>query len=242
MKKPKPLISTAAAALRRDAEGRLREQQRNQKSAAPGQRPAADAERTLHELQVHQIELEMQNTELQEARHRLEAQLEKYTDLYDFTPVAYFSLDEKGVIQELNLTGAALLGLERSRLLNERFGRFVTPASRTDFLAFLKRVFLGSGQEICDLAMIKADATALWGRFRARVALSAGDPRKWCRVSVADITALQHADEGRARLAAISSLPMTPSSAKISMASSPVGIAGRSSSLATPGRKRWASP
>ncbi len=201
--KPKPPIPTAAAALRRHAEGRLRAQQRNQKSAVPGQRLAADAKRTLHELQVHQIELEMQNTELQEARDRLDAQLEKYTDLYDFAPAGYFSLDKKGVIQEVNLTGAALLGVERSRLINGRFARFVTPASQPDFLAFLKRVFVETGQEVCDLAMVKEDDAAMWARLRGTVAVSAGDSRKWCRVSVADITAFQHADEARARLVAI---------------------------------------
>jgi len=201
--KPKPPIPTAPAALRRHAEGRLRAQQRNLKSAVPGQGPAADAERTLHELQVHQIELEMQNTELQQARDRLEVQLEKYTDLYDFAPVAYFSFDEQGVILEVNLTGAALLGVERSRLINGRFSRFVAPAGQPDFRAFLKRVFAGSEQEVCELAMIKEDDAALWARLRGTVAVSAGDPRKWCRVSVADITAFQQADEARAQLAAI---------------------------------------
>ena len=201
--KRKPPIPTDAAGLRRHAEGRLRERWRKQKSAVPGQRPVADAERTLHELQVHQIELEMQNTELQEARDRIEAQLEKYTDLYDFAPVGYFSLDEKGVIQEVNLTGAAMLGVERSRLINQRMPCFVDAASQPDFLAFLKRVFAGSGPEVCDLTMVREDDAALWARFRGTVALAAGDPRKWCRVSVSDITAFQHADEARARLAAI---------------------------------------
>jgi len=103
--KRKPPIPTDAAGLRRHAEGRLREQQRNQKSAVPGQRSEAAAERALHELQVHQIELEMQNAELQEAQDRMDALLAKYTDLYDFAPVGYFSLDESGVILEVNLTG-----------------------------------------------------------------------------------------------------------------------------------------
>ena len=87
----------------------------------------------------------MQNAELQEARDRMEALLEKYTDLYDFAPVGYFSLDEQGLILEVNLTGAALLGVERSRLINRRLPRFVAPASQPVFLAFLERVFAGTG-------------------------------------------------------------------------------------------------
>ena len=183
------------AELRRRAVHHLRKQQKNQKSAANGPLPEANAERTLHELQVHQIELEMQNTELQEARNRMEALVEKYTDLYDFAPVGYFSLDEKGVIQEVNLTGTAMLGVERSRLINRHMSCFVDAASQPDFLAFLKRVFGGSGQEVCDLAMVREDDASFWARFHGTVALAAGDPRTWCRVSVADITLFKQAEE-----------------------------------------------
>jgi PAS domain S-box-containing protein len=68
----------------------------------------------------------------------MEALLEKYTDLYDFAPVGYFSLDEQGRILEANLMGAALLGVERSLLINRRLPRFVVPASQPIFLAFLE--------------------------------------------------------------------------------------------------------
>jgi len=185
--------------LRLRAETRMLQQR---KSAARGPKPKAhdraketDAQRTLHELQVHQIELEMQNSELLEARNRTEVLLEKYTDLYDFAPVGYFSLDEQGRIQEVNLSGAAMLGVERSRLADGSFSRFVAPASRPDFLAFLKRVFAGTGQEICDLALIKEDATDFWARFRGTAAISAREQRKWCRVSMADITVYRQAEE-----------------------------------------------
>jgi len=195
--------SAKSAELRRRAVHHLRQQQTNQKSAANGPQPEADAERMLHELQVHQIELEMQNTELQGARDRMEAQLEKYTDLYDFAPVGYFSLDETGVVLEANLTGAALLGEERSRFLNRRLSRFMSPANQSDFLAFLKNVFAGTGKQDCDLNMVKTDGTTLWTRLRGTFAMSVSDPRKWCRVSVADITVIKQAEDANARLAAV---------------------------------------
>jgi PAS domain-containing protein len=132
----KPTTSAAAAELRRRAEERLKSQQRD----TPAPRADADAQRLLHELQVHQVELEMQNVELLEARDKTEALLEKYTDLYDFAPVGYFSLDEQGVILEVNLTGAALLHVERSLLIHRRLQQFVAPTSRLVFLAFLERV------------------------------------------------------------------------------------------------------
>ena len=109
----KPNISNDPAELRRRAEARLPVPRKGQRSKARQQTSAADAQRTLHELEVHQIELEMQNDELQKTRDELEVALEKYTNLYNFAPVGYFSIDESGVIQEMNLTGAVLLGIEK---------------------------------------------------------------------------------------------------------------------------------
>jgi hypothetical protein len=108
-RKERPMI----AELRRRAEVRLKQQRRKRRAEFRGPRPEAgvprseaDAQRTLHELEVHQVELEMQNAELQAARDEAETALEKYTDLYDFAPVGYFSLDQAGLILEVNLTGA----------------------------------------------------------------------------------------------------------------------------------------
>src|ERR1019366_2986010 len=86
--------------LRRRAEARLKAQAQHAHSATP--QTEADARRLLHELQVHQLELEMQNAEIHEARNRAETLLETYTDLYDFAPIGYFSLDEQGLILEVN--------------------------------------------------------------------------------------------------------------------------------------------
>jgi PAS domain-containing protein len=77
--------------------------------------------RLTHELQVHQIELEMQNRELQETRLDLEEALALYTELYDFAPVGYLTLNSEGLISRINITGAKLLGVERASLLQKRF-------------------------------------------------------------------------------------------------------------------------
>jgi PAS domain-containing protein len=87
------------------------------KGAAVEKMPLQDVQKLVHELQVHQIELEMQNQELLRTNYELEELRFKYTDLYDFAPVGYFSLDQKGQILEVNLTAARLLGMERDRLL-----------------------------------------------------------------------------------------------------------------------------
>jgi len=192
----KPNLSTDAAELRRRAEGRLRGQRR--KTAPP--RTDADTQKLLHELQVHQVELEMQNAELLEARDQMEAILEKYTNLYDFAPVGYFSLDEQGLILEVNLTGASLLGVERSRLVKRRFPRFVAPKSRPVLLAFLEKVFAGPGKQVCEAELLKEDGTPFWTNLQAASAASFSGTGKWCRVAVSDITALKQAEEAMREL------------------------------------------
>ena len=191
-------IPVDAAELRCRAEGGLKAQAENAHSATP--QTEADARRLLHELQVHQIELEMQNAELQEASDKVETLLETYTDLYDFAPVGYFSVDEDGLILEVNLTGAALLGIERSRLINRRLQGFVDPPSRTAFLAFFKKVFAGPGKQICEISFLNERGTPFWADFQAAPAGSLRGTRKWCRVAISDITTLKQAEEVRQRL------------------------------------------
>jgi PAS domain S-box-containing protein len=190
---------TKMTKLYRNAEVLLGKQKENQKSKAGNPRSTVNIQRLLHELQVHQVELEMQNSELQEARNRMEALLEKYTDLYDFAPVGYLSLDELGRILEVNLTGAALLGLGRSSLINRRLRSFVTPASRPIFLSFLKRVFSGGEKQVCEAALLRENGASFWADFHGRSAGSVDGTLKWCRVAVSDITILKRAEEAQRR-------------------------------------------
>src|ERR1043165_2829822 len=181
--------------LRCRAEARLRDQRKDRRSKTGDQKSEADPVRVLHELEVHQIELEMQNAELQKARDELEVGLEKYTDLYDFAPVGYFSIDESSVILGVNLTGAALLGVERSRLINRPLLRFVAPANQPIVEAFLKRVFARTDKQSREAALLKEGAAAFWASFQGTSAMSLRDPRRWCRVAVSDITPLKQAKE-----------------------------------------------
>lgn len=194
---------TSAAGLRRRAEARLRAGPNRQRTAVRTPKSAADAPRLLHELQVHQVELELQNAELQEARDRMEVLLEKYTDLYDFAPVGYFSLDEQGRILEVNLTGAALLRLERSRLLARRFPSFVARASQPGFTAFLEQIFAVTGRQVCETTLLNADGAEFWAHLHAVSAVSVREPRKWCRVAVSDITALKRAEAAQRHMDAL---------------------------------------
>ena len=105
---------------------------------------AADALALLHELQVHQVELDLQAEELRGARAELETALRRQTELYDAAPVGQFTLDPRGALRELNLTGAALLGGDRDALLGQPLASFLTPHSAREFDALLARA--GEGQ------------------------------------------------------------------------------------------------
>ncbi len=138
-----------AAELRRRAEARLREHDRS----GAEDRQVEDMQRLVHELQVHQIELEMQNEELRVSRAEVEALLKRYTDLYDFAPVGYLTLGRDGMIRQINLSGAHLLGLERGRLLERRLGLFVGEPDREGLNAFLDKAFAGQGDFTLDLTL-----------------------------------------------------------------------------------------
>ena len=183
----KPYPSPEAAERRHRAETRLRDQHPD---TAAG-RSAADTQRLVHELQVHQVELEMQNEELQQARDTVEAALEKYSDLYDFAPVGYLTLDREGTICEANLTSASLLGVERSRLIRRRFGFFLSLTELPAFNAFLKRVFESKAKGFCETTLVREGKPALAVRIEAAMAASGGE----CRAAVTDITERKRAEE-----------------------------------------------
>jgi PAS domain S-box-containing protein len=190
-------------ALYRRAQAQLRKQQKNQKSQAANPISETDTQRLVHELQVHQIELEMQNGELEEARDKLEALLADYTDLYDFAPVGYMSLNEQGQILKVNLTGAALLGVARSRLINRPLPAYVSPADRPIFLNFLKQVFAGSAKQVCEAKLLREGGASFWANIHGAAASSGSGPQKWCRVVVSDITALKLSEEAQRRVEAL---------------------------------------
>ncbi len=181
-----------AAELRRRAEERLK----RQLSARGGPKTAAETARFLHELEVHQIELEMQNEELTRARDEAEAERERYLDLYDFAPVGYLTLDVNGVIRQANLTAARLLGGERSRLLNRRFGPFVSEADGPVFHAFLKKVFENRGKESCAVSLSQEGNQGPHVHIEAVIT---GDGRE-CRVAVLDWTERKKAQDEVRRL------------------------------------------
>jgi PAS domain S-box-containing protein len=145
---------------------------------------APDAQRIVHELAVHQIELELQNEELQRARAEVEEALARYTDLYDLAPAGYLTLGRDGGIRQVNLTGARLLGLERSRLVGRRLGLLVAAECRRTFDAFLAKIFKSGAKETCEVSLRPEGATQL----ALELTGTAADDGQQCRVVATNIT------------------------------------------------------
>ncbi len=137
----------------------------------------------------------MQNAELREARDEVETQLGRYTDLYDFAPVGYYSVDEQSLIQEVNLTGAALLGVERSRLIKRRLLSFVTPKTFRILENFLKEVFAGPEKRVCVVSLRNQQGATFWADLQAAPVSFSKGTKKWCRLIVSDLTTVKQAEE-----------------------------------------------
>jgi PAS domain S-box-containing protein len=152
-----------------------------------------DALALAHQLQVHQIELEMQNEELQRACAAQEELSKKYADLFDFDPVGHFLFDDQGKILEVNLAGAALIGLERSAAIKKRFGQFVTEQDRRTFAQFIKRLALTGIKKTCEIKLLKDQKTVdvLLEGIAARASTVKGNVY---HVGVIDLTDRKQAD------------------------------------------------
>ncbi|HBB15628.1 MAG TPA: hypothetical protein DCZ97_01010 [Syntrophus sp. (in: bacteria)] len=150
--------------------------------------------RMLHELQVHQIELEMQNDELRRAQAELDASRARYFDLYDLAPVGYCTVSEEGKILEANLTAATLLGTDRSALIKQLFSRFIPREAQDIYDLHRKKIFEIGEPRACDLRMRKNDGTVFWAHLAA-TAVQGADGAIVYRVVISDITERKRADE-----------------------------------------------
>jgi PAS domain S-box-containing protein len=186
MKKNKPL---SFKKLRRPAEKRLLE-----RDADIANNPLKDKNELIHELEVHQIELEMQNEELLRTQMALEEARDKYTDLYDFAPVGYFSIDDKGLILDANLNGATMLGIERGKLTGRLFSQFITKDDQDVFYFHRQKLFQTKTKQVCELKIKKSDGIEFYVQLEScGVKDEAGNLRA-IRTSLSDITERKQVD------------------------------------------------
>lgn len=179
------------------AANRSLRQRAEEKAAAiwgdgPGAYSREEAGRLLHELRVHQIELEMNVEELRRAQEALEASRERYFELYDLAPVGYLTLDAAGLIREANLRAGALLGVPQQQLLGKRLSAYVV--SEDQDLYYQRRRQLATDREVqaFELRMRGRDGI-FWARFEASAA--EGGDELASRVVISDVTIRKRAEE-----------------------------------------------
>ncbi len=179
------------AGLRPRAEQRIREQSARERG---GLDSPPDAAKLFYELQVHKIELEMQNDELLRSRTEVETLLARYSELYDFAPVGYFTLDRQGTIRQANLTGARLLGAPRSDVVDRRFGMFIAPADTRAFNALLAKALESKTTESGEMALATQPSAPRRSPY-VQITVSASTGADEFRMIVVDITERHRAAE-----------------------------------------------
>ncbi|MEI7898120.1 MAG: PAS domain S-box protein [bacterium] len=151
----------------------------------------ANALKLTHELEVHQIELEILNEELIQAKERAYIAAKKYAELYDNAPTGYFSLSKEGKINELNLSGAAMLGKESSLLKNSKFGLFVSNETKPAFNSFLEKAFNSNFRETCDVTLLTSGNAPVFIHIAGIVT----ENREQCLVTTVNITGRKLAEK-----------------------------------------------
>ncbi len=179
----KPKTDDEASRLRERAEKRLGKQ--------PAGLGSDDPRRMLHELEVQQIELEMQNAELRIARNEAEILLDRYTKLYDFAPVGYFTLSAVGIIRLVNLSGTIMVGIERAKLARRSFPMLITPGQRLKFRLFLANVFAANAKQSADFELADHNLAARFINIEAQRSPDGSE----CSAILQDITARKSANE-----------------------------------------------
>jgi PAS domain S-box-containing protein len=156
----------------------------------------ADGAALLHEIEVHQVELEMQNEELRRSRLEIEIAAERLNSLYDFAPVGYLTLNTEGRIQEANLTLARLLQAERPQLLQLSLGRLVYQEDQDEYHRFRRRLVNSDseGQSVCEVRLGLNDASRFWARLEGGPWPDATGIAGW-RIAVSDVTDRKRAEE-----------------------------------------------
>jgi len=181
----------AGQSLRHLAEAKLSER-RMKEAAHPV--TVSGTKRLIYELEVHQIELEMQNDQLVRIQEELETSRAKYFELFNLAPVGYLSLSETGIVLEANLTAVNLLGVERSMLLNKPMTNFITREDQDIYYLHSKKLFETNAQQVCELRMTGRDGVPFWVRLDG-VAAQSNNGTPVYRTTLSDITDLKQAEE-----------------------------------------------
>jgi len=148
----------------------------------------AERKKVEEDLRIHQIELESQNEELRRSQLELEAARDRYSDLYDFAPVGYITISEKGLILEANLTVTTMLGEEKSSMIGKSLSRFITSDTQDVFYLHLKKLLETKSKQTCELRLKKKDDTRFYAQLEAILIEDADGNINQTRIVVTDVS------------------------------------------------------
>jgi PAS domain S-box-containing protein len=199
-KKLQPDSEQKETLLRKNAEETLRDQTVFLPELQDGL-SSEEIQQKLHDLQVHQIELEMQNIELRRTQADLDAARIRYFELYDLAPVGYCTLSKAGLILEANLTVATFLGESKARLIKQPISRYIHKEDQDIYYRHRKQLFETGAPQVCELRMIKKTGVPCWVRLNANGTVNEnGAPI--CRIVMIDITERKDAEAARVKIEA----------------------------------------
>jgi PAS domain S-box-containing protein len=176
--------------LRRKAEKLIKKKESERKT----QLSEVETLKLIHELEVHQIELEMQKDELEHYQEELEQSLLRYSGLYDFAPIGYFTLSEKGKIIEVNLTAATMLGRNRGELMGKEISHLIFPEDLDIFYFHRQKLFENHDQQVYEIRMRSSDGRLFWARMEASLTYDT-DNNKACFVAMSNIIKQKESEE-----------------------------------------------
>jgi PAS domain S-box-containing protein len=176
--------------LRDDAEEQLTNSPKK-----PSYLKGQTTEGLIHELEVHQIELETQAEELRRAQLALEESRDKYLDLYEFAPLGYLTLNDKAGVTEANLTSATLLGTERNKLVRARFNKFIAEKDSDIWHLFFVNVLNQGGKQTCNLMLVRSDGSTFPARLECIRIADRGEGTPTVRMAIGDITDIKQMED-----------------------------------------------
>ena len=161
-------------------------------TASPKKR---DLDKLVHELQIHQAELEAQNEELRRTQEKLQASKERYFELYDMAPVGYFSISEAGIILEANLTAASMLGVAPRDLRARQFSSSIYKADQDIYYLHRNQLFKTQAPQVYETRMVRKDGSLFWARLNATLAEDPVSGEPVCFAAISDITVHMRLEE-----------------------------------------------
>lgn len=162
--------------------------------------PPRDVKNLVEDLQIHQVELEMQNEDLRQAQLELKAARDRYSALFDFAPVGYFTISDKGIIQEANLTGASLLKIRMGHLIGSPFSDFIFKEDQDIFYLHRQKLLKSKISRSCELRLVRKDGSKFHAHMDCIITADHDDNPVRIRATVTDITERKQAEKRERRL------------------------------------------